>query len=209
MIEKLSKIYDEEMFNCISRHGGPGGWWNQGGFLLSRPLITLAEKFVCNCCDILNENKKTHITAEFKGDMFDPASFSVWVCFLIDCPENCNPIYKDKIVPQSDRLIKFEMPRFSSNFNNDPLAFYKDLMTEIYDKYKKINSAIKDTLTRQGTWNKLHNSTGTYINNSNNTVTVYTKAEINKMINDGARLIKLIDGSWYNEDNRQIYMECD
>ena len=144
MIEKLDKLYDEEMFSCISRRGWSSSWVSSGGFLLSRPLITLAEKFVCNCCDILNENKKTHITAEFKGDMFDPASFSVWVCFLIDCSENCNTIYKDKIVPQSDRLIKFEMPRFSSNFNNDPLAFYKDLMTKIYDKYKAIKFAIKD-----------------------------------------------------------------
>ena len=143
MIEKLSKIYDEEMFNCIYKRGRRSDSYSSFGNL-SQPLIKIAEEFVCNCCDILNENKNTHITAEFKGDMFDPASFSVWVCFLIDWPENCNPIYKDKIVPQSDRLIKFEMPRFSSNFNNDPLAFYKDLMAKIYDKYKKINSAIKD-----------------------------------------------------------------
>ena len=144
MIEKLDKIYDEEISGCISRRGRSGSWFNSGSFLLSRPLITLAEKFVCNCCDILNEKKNTHITAEFKGDAFDPASFSVWVCFLIDCPENCNTAYKDQIVSESDRFIRFEMPRFSSIFNNDPLAFYKDLMSKIYDKYKEIKFAIKD-----------------------------------------------------------------
>ena len=144
MIEKLDKLYDEEMFSCISRRGRSSNWLSSGGFILNKPLITLAEKFVCNCCDILNEKKNTHITAEFKGDMFDPASFSVRVCFLIGWPENCNTAYKDKIVSESDRLIRFEMPRFSSNFNNNPLAFYKDLMSKIYDKYKEINSAIKD-----------------------------------------------------------------
>ena len=140
MIDKLDKLYDEEMSSCISRRGRSSSWASSGGFILSRPLIALAEKFVCNCCDILNEKKNTRITAEFKGDAFDPASFSVWVCFLIDWPENCTPIYKDKIVSKSDRLIRFEMPRFSSSFNNDPLAFYKDLMSKIYDKYKMKNS---------------------------------------------------------------------
>ena len=216
MVEKLDKAYDEEILSCISRRGGPGTFWNLEGFILSRPLIKLAEKFVFYCCDILNENKATHITAEFEGDMFDPALFSVWVCFLIDCPENYDPIYKDKIVPQNNRLIKFEMPRFSSNFNNDPVAFYKDLMAKIYDKYKAINFTIKDILTRQGVWNKLHNSTGTYTNigipttsNISNTIATYTKAEIYKMINAGIRLTKLAEGSWYNEDTKQICIECD
>ena len=219
MIEKLDKVYDEEIFDCISQHGGPGCWWNTNGFLLSKPLITLAEKFVFCCCDTLNRNKNTHITADFEGDMFDPASFSAWVCFSIDCPENYNPTYKDKIVSKSDRLIKFEMPKFSSTFNNDPLVFYKDLTTKIYNKYKAIIATIKDIAIRQRVWNKLHNSTGTYTNNPNfgipitkninNTAAIYTKAEIDKMINDGAKLMKLNEDTWYNENNGDVYVEYD
>lgn len=147
MIEKLSKIYDEEMFNCIYKRGRRSDSCNSFGNL-SQPLIKIAEKFVCNCCNILNINKNTNITATFEGYMFVPSSISFWVYFSIDFPENHSAIYKDicknEVVLKSYRLIKFEMPRFSSNFNNDSLAFYKDLMSKIYDKYKAIKFAIKD-----------------------------------------------------------------
>lgn len=141
MIEKLDETYDEELYRCISEQCSPGAYSDAVGFVLSPPLIQLAEEFVFCCRDVLNEAKNARITANFEGDSFDPATFGVCAYFSIGRGESGDAARKGEIARRGDRLIKFEMPRSSRDFNGDPAAFYKKLMAEIYGKYKAIAKA--------------------------------------------------------------------
>lgn len=141
MIEKLDETYDEEIFSSISRHCSTGTYSNASRFVLSSPLIELAEEFVFYCCGVLSEAKSARITANFEGDSFDPATFAVCAYFSIGRGESGDAARKGEIARRGDRLIKFEMPRSSRDFNGDPAGFYKKLMAEIYGKYKAIAKA--------------------------------------------------------------------
>lgn len=217
IIEELHKDYDEELRESISKRGGPSGIFNHLDYVLSLPLICLAKKFVSDACEIINKNKNLNITADFEGDILDICAFNVWTCFSIDTPDN--KFYGQEIVSKNDRLIRMKMPSSSIEYNRDLQGFYKELMTVIYEKYQAIAAAIEDYQARQamqnsGVWNRLYSSlsssgTSSWINTPPATFTVLTKAEVNEMINQGTKLLKISEGEWCDADNGNIYIEAD
>ena len=233
IIEELHKDYDDELRESISHRGGPGGIYNNLDYILSLPLICLAKKFVSDACEIINRNKNLNITADFEGDMLDICAFNIWTCFSINTPDN--KFYGHEIVDKSDRLIKMKMPSSSIEYNRDLQGFYKELMTVIYEKYQTIAAEIEDYQVRQamqnsGIWNRIYNSpsssgiytntngatltansngTSSWINTPPATFTVLTQAEVNEMINQGTKLLKISEGEWCDADNGNIYIEAD
>ena len=166
---------------------------------------------ICLCS--INKTKDLALYADYNR---------IEIADILDQPEKVLTIgiksfVKPKDFPSFE--IKLALKNIYDIYKKDQLECQKIIAEGIWKKYKAAKFALEDQRLRNDIWNKLHNSTGTYTNNHNfgipitkninSTITIYTKAEIDKMIDDGARLMKLTEDSWFDEDTKQVYVECD
>ena len=138
MITELTKDWDDAIRNCFF-NCGPG----INDHVLNRAIIHVVENMVNDCCEIISQNKKVHLKAEYKIDLVNIMDLSVYVIFnVFDQAEKVNKLVASQKYPylnintQGKVYVKIKLPRSSASFNEEPQEWYRETIELLWNGYK-------------------------------------------------------------------------
>ena len=143
MIEHLNENWDIALWHCFD-YCGPG----IDIFNLDTSIRHIMNEMVNDCCDILSENKSIQVKAEYLGAVCNFESLDIYAVYNI-----INPAFR---MDCSSNRARIKIPR-GREFNENPKAFYQEVIKSIWEAYKKVDFVKLDTEIRQDIFNKMFN----------------------------------------------------